>query len=60
MITKKKAISLSIPIRVYEMLEELTKMTFSTKTKIIVDGIRKEYQMYKQMDIDIKGDKDVN
>ena len=39
----KVIISLSIPIRVKEMLEELAKRSYSTNTKYIVDMIRKDY-----------------
>ena len=43
---KKKAISISIPIGVHEMIEKLAKLTYSTKTKVIVDAIIREYRIH--------------
>ena len=39
----KVTISLSIPVKVKEMLGELAKKNYSTNTKYIVDLIRKDY-----------------
>lgn len=46
-VQKRKTISLSIPMKIYDMLNELAQLTFSTKTKIVVDAVRREYRMYK-------------
>ena len=54
---KRKMISLSLPIGVYDMLIGLTQMTYSTKTKVVTDAIRKYYHIYK-INTDISGKKD--
>lgn len=46
-------ISLSLPVRINEMIEEMAKQTYSTKTKIVIDAIRKEYSILKNIGTDI-------
>ena len=41
----RKTLSLSMPMKVYNMLNELAQITYSTKTKVIIDAIRKEYMI---------------
>ena len=43
---EKITISLSLPIRVKEMLQEIADKNYATKTKIVVDMIRKEYSFW--------------
>jgi predicted DNA-binding protein len=42
----KITISFSLPVRVKEMLQELAELTYSTKTKVIIDMIRKDYDYW--------------
>ena len=42
----KITISFSLPIRVKEMLQELAELTYSTKTKAVIDMIRKDYDYW--------------
>lgn len=56
-VQKRRTISLSIPIRIYDMLNELAQLTYSTKTKIIVDAVIREHRIYKMNIGDIKKEK---
>ena len=42
----KITISFSLPVRVKEMLQELAELTYSTKTKVVIDMIRKDYDYW--------------
>lgn len=55
----RKTLSLSMPMKVYNMLNELAQITYSTKTKVIIDAIRKEYMIYKNFNSDIGGQNEI-
>jgi len=42
----KIMVAFSLPVEVNEMLQELANITFSTKTKVVVDMIRKDYNYW--------------
>lgn len=48
-----------MPMKVYNMLNELAQITYSTKTKVIIDAIRKEYMIYKNFNSDIGGQNEI-
>ena len=43
---KKVLVTFSIPVEVKAMLEELALLNFATKTRVIVDMIRKDYRFW--------------
>ena len=43
---EKITISLSLPVRVKEMLQEIADKNYATKTKVVVDMIIKEYNCW--------------
>ncbi len=43
---EKITISLSLPIRVKQMLQEIANKNYATKTKVVVDMIIKEYNYW--------------
>jgi hypothetical protein len=43
---EKITISLSLPIRVKQMLQEIADKNYATKTKVVVDMIIKEYNYW--------------